>query len=272
MLLIFSCKERKTKISTNIKLLQTLDEKIKEKKNYENNKKKSIKKLKNELLNTTNDSIIYSINHQIVEYYLGYQCDSAYAYSDKNKEIAIRNNNKQWLYKNLFQRSVLLSTTGLFVESKEILDDIDPQNIPKDLHFPYNSAYECLYSNLIDYTGDDNIYGQKYREKLAIYYHSAYISMKENDPLYYLFLSHKNRINGNWNVANENIDKFLNVTKPGTRLHAIGSFCKAVIEQKTREHIFSGKISYLLCNFGYRIFYQREQIFAGASNCIIPTR
>ncbi len=232
VLLFFSCREKRTKISTNVKLLQTLDEKIKEKKNYENNKKKSIKKLKNELLKTTNDSTIYAINHQIVEHYLGYQCDSAYLYSDKNKEIAIRNNNKQWLYRNLLQRSVLLSTTGLFVESKEILDDIDPQNIPKDLHFPYNSAYECLYSNLIDYTGDDNIYGQKYREKLAIYYHSAYISMKENDPFYYLFLSHKNRINGNWNVANENIDRFLNVTKPGTRLHAIGSFCKAVIEQK----------------------------------------
>lgn len=94
VLLFTSCKEEQTKISTNVKLLQTLDKKIKEKKIYENNKKKTIKKLKNELLNTTNDSIIYSINYQIVEHYLGYQCDSAYFYSDKNKEIAIKNNNK----------------------------------------------------------------------------------------------------------------------------------------------------------------------------------
>ena len=230
---LFSCKKTDSHPDNNEKLLRILDDKIKNKKYYEIKKKNHIQKLKKEaLLYKNNDSITYHLNNLIVEEYLGYQCDSAYIYSDKNKEIAIRNNNEIWLYKNLLQRSVLLSTTGLFVESKEILDHINPEALPSTLRFSYNSAYECLYSNLSDYSGGDSPYKKIYQNKLADYYNSAYKALKPGDPFYYLFLSHKNRIENNWSQAEQNVNKFLKTTHPGTRLHAIGSFCKAVIDAK----------------------------------------
>jgi hypothetical protein len=230
---LFSCKKTDSHPDINEKLLRILDDKIKHKKYYEIKKKNHIQKLKKEaLLYKNNDSISYHLNNLIVEEYLGYQCDSAYIYSDKNKEIAIRNNNEIWLYKNLLQRSVLLSTTGLFVESKEILDHINPEALPSPLRFSYNSAYECLYSNLSDYSGGDSPYNKIYKNKLADYYNSAYKALKPGDPFYYLFLSHKNRIENNWSQAEQNVNKFLETTHPGTRLHAIGSFCKAVIDGK----------------------------------------
>lgn len=230
---LFSCKKTDSHPDINEKLLRILDDKIKKKKYYEIKKKNHIQKLKKEaLLYKNNDSISYHLNYLIVEEYLGYQCDSAYIYSDKNKEIAIRNNNEIWLYKNLLQRSVLLSTTGLFVESKEILDHISPEALPSPLRFSYNSAYECLYSNLSDYSGGDSPYNKIYKNKLADYYNSAYKALKPGDPFYYLFLSHKNRIENNWSQAEQNVNKFLETTHPGTRLHAIGSFCKAVIDGK----------------------------------------
>ena len=230
---LFSCKKTDSHPDINEKLLRILDDKIKNKKYYEIKKKNHIQKLKKEaLLYKNNDSITYHLNNLIVEEYLGYQCDSAYIYSDKNKEIAIRNNNEIWLYKNLLQRSVLLSTTGLFVESKEILDHINPEALPSPLRFSYNSAYECLYSNLSDYSGGDSPYNKIYKNKLADYYNSAYKALKPGDPFYYLFLSHKNRIENNWSQAEQNVNKFLETTHPGTRLHAIGSFCKAVIDAK----------------------------------------
>ena len=230
---LFSCKKTDSHPDNNEKLLRILDDKIKNKKYYEIKKKNHIQKLKKEaLLYKNNDSISYHLNNLIVEEYLGYQCDSAYIYSDKNKEIAIRNNNEIWLYKNLLQRSVLLSTTGLFVESKEILDHINPEALPSTLRFSYNSAYECLYSNLSDYSGGDSPYNKIYKNKLADYYNSAYKALKPGDPFYYLFLSHKNRVENNWSQAEQNVNKFLKTTHPGTRLHAIGSFCKAVIDGK----------------------------------------
>jgi hypothetical protein len=67
---------------------------------------------------------------------------------------------------------------------------------------------------------------------LADYYNSAYKALKPGDPFYYLFLSHKNRVENNWSQAEQNVNKFLKTTHPGTRLHAIGSFCKAVIDGK----------------------------------------
>ena len=230
---LFSCKKTDSHPDNNEQLLRILDDKIKNKKYYEIKKKNHIQKLKKEaLLYKNNDSISYHLNNLIVEEYLGYQCDSAYIYSDKNKEIANRSNNEIWLYKNLLQRSVLLSTTGLFVESKEILDKINPEVLPKQLRFSYNSAYECLYSNLSDYSGGDSPYNKIYKNKLADYYNSAYKALKPGDPFYYLFLSHKNRIENNWSQAEQNVNKFLETTHPGTRLHAIGSFCKAVIDGK----------------------------------------
>ena len=230
---LFSCKKTDSHPDINEKLLRILDDKIKHKKYYEIKKKNHIQKLKKEaLLYKNNDSISYHLNNLIVEEYLGYQCDSAYIYSDKNKEIAIRNNNEIWLYKNLLQRSVLLSTTGLFVESKEILDHINPEALPSPLRFSYNSAYECLYSNLSDYSGGDSPYKKIYQNKLADYYNSAYKALKPGDPFYYLFLSHKNRVENNWSQAEQNVNMFLKTTHPGTRLHAIGSFCKAVIDAK----------------------------------------
>ena len=230
---LFSCKKTDSHPDINEKLLRILDDKIKNKKYYEIKKKNHIQKLKKEaLLYKNNDSISYHLNYLIVEEYVGYQCDSAYIYSDKNKEIAIRNNNEIWLYKNLLQRSVLLSTTGLFVESKEILDHINPEALPSTLRFSYNSAYECLYSNLSDYSGGDSPYKKIYQNKLADYYNSAYKALKPGDPFYYLFLSHKNRVENNWSQAEQNVNKFLKTTHPGTRLHAIGSFCKAVIDAK----------------------------------------
>ena len=230
---LFSCKKTDSHPDNNEKLLRILDDKIKHKKYYEIKKKNHIQKLKKEaLLYKNNDSISYHLNYLIVEEYVGYQCDSAYIYSDKNKEIANRSNNEIWLYKNLLQRSVLLSTTGLFVESKEILDHINPEALPSPLRFSYNSAYECLYSNLSDYSGGDSPYNKIYKNKLADYYNSAYKALKPGDPFYYLFLSHKNRIENNWSQAEQNVNKFLETTHPGTRLHAIGSFCKAVIDAK----------------------------------------
>ena len=230
---LFSCKKTDSHPDINEKLLRILDDKIKNKKYYEIKKKNHIQKLKKEaLLYKNNDSISYHLNYLIVEEYVGYQCDSAYIYSDKNKEIANRSNNEIWLYKNLLQRSVLLSTTGLFVESKEILDHINPEALPSTLRFSYNSAYECLYSNLSDYSGGDSPYKKIYQNKLADYYNSAYKALKPGDPFYYLFLSHKNRVENNWSQAEQNVNKFLKTTLPGTRLHAIGSFCKAVIDAK----------------------------------------
>ena len=230
---LFSCKKTDSHPDINEKFLRILDDKIKHKKYYEIKKKNHIQKLKKEaLLYKNNDSISYHLNYLIVEEYVGYQCDSAYIYSDKNKEIANRSNNEIWLYKNLLQRSVLLSTTGLFVESKEILDHINPEALPSPLRFSYNSAYECLYSNLSDYSGGDSPYNKIYKNKLADYYNSAYKALKPGDPFYYLFLSHKNRIENNWSQAEQNVNKFLETTHPGTRLHAIGSFCKAVIDAK----------------------------------------
>ena len=82
--IFFSCKKNNNKINVNEQLLHSLDEKINHKKYYENKKKNHIQKLKKEaLLYKNNDSISYHLNNLIVEEYLGYQCDSAYIYSDK---------------------------------------------------------------------------------------------------------------------------------------------------------------------------------------------
>lgn len=236
LLLFFflACQDKNENKSDGLKnLLSTLDARLEQKDKFENLKKKKIADLREKArMLTREDSAAFQINSQIIEEYLGYQCDSAFVYIDKNLSLAQANHNQYWLLQTELQKSVVLSTTGLFTESKNILDRVSKEDLPPNLLFNYNSAYECFYSNLLDYNGEKGKFAQQYKQKLKDYYQNAYQSLDKNNPFAYLFLSNLNRINGDWHEAEIHIDQFLKTTEQGTRLNAIGSYCKAVISGK----------------------------------------
>lgn len=232
-LMLSSCSEKNEIHDKTEKLLRSLDLQLAKKKQSEQTKKNKIADLKKGLqANRHNDSLAYQLNRQIIEEYLGYQSDSAFTYLDHNLALARKIKNDYWLLETELQNSVLLSTTGLFTESAKILQRVNVDDLPENLRFVYNSAYECFYSNLLDYNGENGRFSSEYRQKLKDYYARAYESLPPNSQLAYLFKSNQYRINGEYREAEVYIDKFLKTTTPGTRLAAIGSYCKAYIDGK----------------------------------------
>lgn len=228
-----SCSGNSQKQDETETLLNNLDLQLAKKKQFEQAKKEKIANLKNGLhANRNNDSLAYDLNRHIIEEYLGYQCDSAFNYLDHNLALARKTQNGYWLMETALQNSVLLSTTGLFSESAKILQNIKKEELPENLRFAYNSSYECFYSNLLDYNGENGRFSSQYRQKLKDYYAKAYESLPPDNQFAYLFKSNQYRINGEYREAEVYIDKFLKTTEPGTRLNAIGSYCKAVIDGK----------------------------------------
>ena len=233
LLSLSSCSRNSQKQDETETLLNNLDLQLAKKKQFEQAKKEKIANLKNGLhANRNNDSLAYDLNRHIIEEYLGYQCDSAFNYLDHNLALARKTQNGYWLMETALQNSVLLSTTGLFSESAKILQNIKKEELPENLRFAYNSSYECFYSNLLDYNGENGRFSSQYRQKLKDYYAKAYESLPPDNQFAYLFKSNQYRINGEYREAEVYIDKFLKTTEPGTRLNAIGSYCKAVIDGK----------------------------------------
>ncbi len=236
-LLVVSCRqEPEITRDANTNLLDSLDIKIANKKKYEIRKATLIQHYKDSLKLASSDEERYSQNYRIIEAYLGYQCDSAFHYADKNFALAQKDHNDFWYYQNRIQYSILLCSTGLFVEAKSILDSLDRTKIPKGLQAYYDSGYEGLYSALMDYNGDDKRFSDTYRDYLLEYYKAGYEGRQKSDPFSYLYLYNINILQGNYQEAKTDIGQFakMPITK-STRLYAIANYCTANVYGKLNE-------------------------------------
>lgn len=104
---------------------------------------------------------VYDINNKLYNEYKKYRSDSAAFYVLKNREIADRLGNLKLRDKADIQLASLYSTAGLYIESKNLLDNIDRSSLPAELLPDY---YQC-YSEFCSHYGQSNNY--------TVYYHKS---------------------------------------------------------------------------------------------------
>lgn len=103
-------------------LLNVLDKAIAERESYEQQKLKHIALIKEELKRTDlPEEKRYYINSRLYTEYESYNCDSAMHYVDENLEIAVRQENKQWMNRTRLDKTHLLAVAGLYSEAHEQL-------------------------------------------------------------------------------------------------------------------------------------------------------
>lgn len=124
----------------------------------------------------------YSINKHLYDEYAKYQSDSALFYLQKNKALALQLNDSDLITEINLQIAYLYSTTGLFVESKEILDKISAKAIPPSLLSNYYETFRTYY----DHYGQNNN-NNTYYTKSKLYRDSLILSLTDT-------LSLKNKI------------------------------------------------------------------------------
>ena len=132
---------------------------------YMNRKEGRIKNLK-ELLKTPQlrDNQKYEINSKLYQEYKKYNLDTALHYLEKNKEIATQIQNKALLDETTLQIVDIYSSKSLFVESYNILNQLNPKDLSADLL----EEYYRVYGYFTDRYGQNNE-EYKYYEKSDLY-------------------------------------------------------------------------------------------------------
>ena len=274
--LFFSCSKRNEIPETPE--IKKLNELIDQKLNFRATKEKNLRLEKNKLYQKNlTPKQLYEANRSIANAYFGYQSDSALVYLQKNMELAKAEQNKQWHFETLIDKSSLLNSIGLFTESKMILDSMRI-SVPDNLRFAYNATSESLYTNLYEYSSSNEIFAEVYRKKLLEYYHKGFTSSKDS-TFKYLFQYNIYRMGKEWKKAISSIDLFISAVPEKTRLKAIGFYCKAdaegqignIAEQKkylalsaiediesaTTENRSMGELAYVLYKEGnYKTAYR----------------
>ena len=129
---------------------------------------------------------LFKLYDKIFDEYFTYRSDSAYYYLSLAEKIAVKSSVQSYIDKCRINRSFLLSTTGYFSQSLDVLNGIDRSNLDKTMLFDYYSAYEWVYSVWGEYSADD-AFSFDFRDKEVIYNDSilSVLEPSSNDFMYW---------------------------------------------------------------------------------------
>ncbi len=144
---------------------------IEEKSFYDGQKDVRISELKTvrEQLGGADLTLEYTINDRIAEEYSQYKLDSAICYIERNRNIAEILNNMDHQIESSFKLAKLYSNSGLFLESKLLLESIR-RNIPEKFIADYYKHYAELYDSyhLFSQREDHRKIKEAYHDSLRI--------------------------------------------------------------------------------------------------------
>lgn len=126
----------------------------------------------------------YWSNKNLFEEYSVYNADSAMAYANRNHAIASQLGDRSRQIEWDINRSFILSVTGLLKEAQDIIDSIDPAQVPDDLKAQYYNQLAYLYSHYGQFVGDDRTSPVDYYIQSTAYQDSTFQHASPDDPQY----------------------------------------------------------------------------------------
>lgn len=210
-------------------LLQVLKNEIIKSKNYIKLKENRIKNLE-ALANDTNASLTnqYFITNKIIDEYQYYSFDKALLFTEKNLDIAKKSNDQYKITESQLKLSRLLTDSGRYKESLDILKNIKRKHLSNSLLNDYYFVHKEAYSGLNFYTMVKNsklVYSDlynKYQDSL-----SKRLGVTSTDNL--ALLEKKYRDQRNISKALEINSKRLQSCTVGTREYAMVTFERSIL-------------------------------------------
>lgn len=106
----------------------------------------------------------YDINLKLYKEYEKYISDSAVYYIDMNEQIALKLHSEYLLNETALYQAAIYSTKGMYIESKQKLDNINTARLNNDLLIHYYNTYTMFYSH---YGQSTDVY--HYYDKSEVY-------------------------------------------------------------------------------------------------------
>lgn len=177
-------------------LLLKLDQAIKERPIYMEQKELKLVELKRQLHRQIPDEERFAILGTLLDEYRSFNTDSALHMAEEREQIAIRLGNREYIDNARMNKADVLGMTGMYKEVMDLMRNIHIDRLSVDIHPYYYHIYRTVYGLMADYAV--TAYEKKlYRELTDKYRDSLLLVNKDNLLIHTLIQSDQ------YNVRNE---------------------------------------------------------------------
>lgn len=210
-------------------ILNILDQTIREHEAYVVQRESRIKHLKELAQEVDNNSVEhYNLNSQMYKEYKAFICDSAIHYLNENVRIAESLQDNDRKVESKLQLSYLLSSTGMYKESIDVLKSVDRQKVAARLMPDYYSCYDRVYGELSVYTQDKMLSGHYWNISQA-YRDSLYSILPPQSEEYLAMTETQLRDDHKYDEALKINDLRLAAAEPDTPQYAMITYYRSLI-------------------------------------------
>lgn len=208
-------------------LLIVLDSELDKKTTYTEEKEQRILALKNIYNIATSHDEEFRLLKDIFNEYKVFICDSAYYYSVNSLSLAEADENIFWINESKLQLASILTISGMYPESVELLQSINKENLNKTQTRDYYANYYRVYNEWAEYSEYD--YSTHYK-KIALDYRESLLKELEPETFDYILENSWKYIDAKEYVkAKEILLKYLPQVEEGSRDYAILASTVAIV-------------------------------------------
>ncbi len=177
-------------------LLLKLDQTIKERPIYMEQKELKLVELKRQLHRQIPDEERFAILGTLLDEYRSFNTDSALHMAEEREQIAIRLGNREYIDNARMNKADVLGMTGMYKEVMDLMRNIHIDRLPVDIHPYYYHIYRTVYGLMADYAV--TAYEKKLYTELTDKYRDSLLLVNKDNLLIHTLIQ-----SDQYNVRNE---------------------------------------------------------------------
>lgn len=177
-------------------LLLKLDQAIKERPIYMEQKELKLVELKRQLHRQIPDEERFAILGTLLDEYRSFNTDSALHMAEEREQIAIRLGNREYIDNARMNKADVLGMTGMYKEVMDLMRNIHIDRLPVDIHPYYYHIYRTVYGLMADYAV--TAYEMKLYTELTDKYRDSLLLVNKDNLLIHTLIQ-----SDQYNVRNE---------------------------------------------------------------------
>lgn len=177
-------------------LLLKLDQAIKERPIYMEQKELKLVELKRLLHRQIPDEERFAILGTLLDEYRSFNTDSALHMAEEREQIAIRLGNREYIDNARMNKADVLGMTGMYKEVMDLMRNIHIDRLPVDIHPYYYHIYRTVYGLMADYVV--TAYEKKLYTELTDKYRDSLLLVNKDNLLIHTLIQ-----SDQYNVRNE---------------------------------------------------------------------
>ncbi len=192
-------------------LLLKLDQAIKDRPIYMEQKELKLAELKGLLHRQIPDEERFAILDTLLDEYRSFNTDSALHMAEEKEQIAIRLGNREYIDNARMNKADVLGMTGMYKEVMDLMQNIHTDRLSVDIHPYYYHIYRTVYGLMADYAVTE--YEKKLYTELTDKYRDSLLLVNKDNLLIHTLIQ-----SDQYNVRNE-YDKAIRLLTDYLALH-----------------------------------------------------